>query len=691
MSNTDIQREIDNQKNGEIRAESGVQRNADTAAAQGQCAEEPESRKLADAFPNLELEGELEEYLQFAVVRKAAYNRKRGVLHIYLESPQWIHRKYIDQLETEIHRQLFSDAGFCVKVTEKFHLSRQYNPEKLLEVYRPSILYELKKRDIFLAYLFRTAKISFPEEHLMKVELEDSVIGHEHCRELTHILDRIFTYRCGLPVEIETDFYPVKESEDLKRSAQQMRVQAKHIFENSKAGRERNGISEFDGDGTGGEGGRAPDTASSEKAPGGGAAASAGRSGYGGRQSSGGKGRFSRRSGRGGFGFGDRLKMDDDPNLIYGRNFDEDSIPIESIDETTSEAVIRGQILTMEMRDLRNEKALVIFAVTDDTDTIQAKIFIMQSQKEELAGELKAGKFIKLKGRVMLDSYEHELTVSTVIGIRKSVSFRQGRYDSSPVKRVELHCHTKMSDMDGITDASKLVQRAYDWGMPAIAITDHGVVQAFPEANHALEAIDESYQKKYAEEHPDADKSELKKVKAPFKVIYGMEAYLVDDLKGIATDSRGQSLDDNYVVFDIETTGLSNLTCKIIEIGAVRVEKGEVVDRFSEFVNPEVPIPFRITELTSITDEMVQDAPPIEVILPRFREFCQGAVLVAHNADFDTGFIKMECARQKIDWDFTYGYRGDGTAAPAESVPFQAGYRREGGGSLSGASSPCRR
>ena len=241
-----------------------------------------------------------------------------------------------------------------MKVTEKFHLSRQYNPEKLLEVYRPSILYELKKRDIFLAYLFRTAKISFPEEHLMKVELEDSVIGHEHCRELTHILDRIFTYRCGLPVEIETDFYPVKESEDLKRSAQQMRVQAKHIFENSKAGRERNGISEFDGDGTGGEGGRAPDTASSEKAPGGGAAASAGRSGYGGRQSSGGKGRFSRRSGRGGFGFGDRLKMDDDPNLIYGRNFDEDSIPIESIDETTSEAVIRGQILTMEMRDLRN-------------------------------------------------------------------------------------------------------------------------------------------------------------------------------------------------------------------------------------------------------------------------------------------------------------------------------------------------
>ena len=655
---TGILEEKGMQRETEIHGEKGIRKETDIrqdSTGSAADAEAPESRKLTEAFPNLELEGELEEYLQFAVVRKAAYNRKRGVLHIYLESPQWIHKKYIDQLEREIHRQLFSDASFAVKVSEKFRLSRQYNPEKMLEVYRTSILYELKKKDIFLAYLFRTAKISFPEENLMQIGLEDSVIGHERCAELTRILDHIFTYRCGLPIEIATEFYPVKESEDLKRSAQQMRAQAKHIFENSRAGRERNGIAETAGDGDGSsETGKRDSAAVSGKPADGGTPATAGRGGFGARQGTGGKGRFSRRSGRGGFGFGDRLKMDDDPNLIYGRNFDEDSIPIESIDETTSEAVIRGQILSMDMRDLRNEKALVIFAVTDDTDTIQAKIFIMQSQKEELAGELKAGKFIKLKGRIMLDSYEHELTVSTVIGIRKSVSFRKGRYDSSPVKRVELHCHTKMSDMDGITDASKLVQRAYDWGMPAIAITDHGVVQAFPEANHALEAIDESYQKKYAEEHPDADKNELKKVRAPFKVIYGMEAYLVDDLKGIATDSRGQSLEDSYVVFDIETTGLSNLTCKIIEIGAVRVEKGEAVDRFSEFVNPEVPIPFRITELTSITDEMVQDAPTIEVILPRFREFCKGAVLVAHNADFDTGFIKMECRRQKIDWEFTY-------------------------------------
>ena len=148
--------------------------------------------------------------------------------------------------------------------------------------------------------------------------------------------------------------------------------------------------------------------------------------------------------------------------------------------------------------------------------------------------------------------------------------------------------------MDGVTDAARLVQRAYEWGHPAIAITDHGVVQSFPEANHAIEAIDGAYRKKYQAEHPDATKDELKKVSAPFKVIYGMEAYLVDDLKDIVVNSKGQDIHGSYVVFDIETTGFSPVVNKIIEIGAVRVENGAIVDKFSTFVNPKVPIPFQI-------------------------------------------------------------------------------------------------
>ena len=182
-----------------------------------------------------------------------------------------------------------------------------------------------------------------------------------------------------------------------------------------------------------------------------------------------------------------------------------------------------------------------------------------------------------------------------------------------------------------------LVKRAYEWGHPAIAITDHGVVQAFPEANHCFDAWGGCVPK-------DSD----------FKVLYGMEAYLVDDLKGMVTNPKKQSLDGRFVVFDIETTGFSPLTCKIIEIGAVLVENGKITDRFSTFVNPQVPIPFRIEQLTSINDSMVMDAHPIEEILPEFLKFCEGATMVAHNADFDMSFIIENCNRMGIPNDFTY-------------------------------------
>ena len=205
--------------------------------------------------------------------------------------------------------------------------------------------------------------------------------------------------------------------------------------------------------------------------------------------------------------------------------------------------------------------------------------------------------------------------------------------DTAPEKRVELHCHTKMSDMDGVSEAKDLVKRAHDWGHPAIAITDHGVVQGFTDANHVIE---------------DLDKDD------PFKVIYGVEGYLVDDLTKIAENEKGQDLEGTYVVFDIETTGFSAVTDRIIEIGAVKVEDGKITDKFSTFVNPKRPIPFRITELTGITDEMVIGSPDIETILPQFIEFIGDAVLVAHNASFDVGFIEQNCKRQKIEADFTY-------------------------------------
>ena len=294
------------------------------------------------------------------------------------------------------------------------------------------------------------------------------------------------------------------------------------------------------------------------------------------------------------------------------------------------EVVIRGKVRTLEQREIRNEKTIVSFEITDFTDTIKVKMFVHNEQLPELLGELKAGAFVKVKGVTVNDTFDRELTIATVIGLKKIPDFTTIRMDNSVKKRVELHCHTKMSDMDGVTDVKDIIKRAKKWGHRAIAITDHGCVQSFPDANHALDKDD------------------------TFKIIYGVEGYLVDDLKEIVTDGKGQSLDEKYVVFDIETTGFSPVTNRIIEIGAVKVENGEITERFSTFVNPQVPIPFHIEKLTSINDSMVMDADPIEVVLPQFLEFVGDAILVAHNANFDVSFIKENAKRQGIPVDFTY-------------------------------------
>ena len=249
----------------------------------------------------------------------------------------------------------------------------------------------------------------------------------------------------------------------------------------------------------------------------------------------------------------------------------------------------------------------------------------------------------------MIDKFDGELTIGSIVGVKKISDFTHSRMDHSVRKRVELHCHTKMSDMDGVSEAKDIVKRAYQWGHPAIAITDHGVVQSFPDANHLIDDLWKAEKGKRKDAgDPNPDKNDF------FKVIYGVEAYLVDDLKEIVTNGKGQPLKGSYVVFDIETTGFSPIKNKIIEIGAVKVINGEITERFSTFVNPQVPIPFEIEKLTSINDEMVMEAPVIEEVLPRFLEFCEGCVLVAHNASFDISFIRENAERQQLPFDYTY-------------------------------------
>ena len=325
------------------------------------------------------------------------------------------------------------------------------------------------------------------------------------------------------------------------------------------------------------------------------------------------------------------LKQGDDPSLVYGKNFEDEPLTLDQVVTEMGEITIHGKIISFDTREIRNEKTILMFSVTDFTDTITVKMFVRNDQLAELLGDIKKGAFVKIKGVTTIDKFDGELTIGSVTGIKKIGDFTVSREDLSPVKRVELHCHTKMSDMDGVSEVKSIVKRAHDWGHPAIAITDHGVAQSFPDANHYIETLDKD---------------------DPFKVIYGVEGYVVDDLTEIAVNAGEQTLDDTYIVFDIETTGFSAIKDKIIEIGAVKVKDGAIVEKFSTFVNPKRPIPFEITQLTSITDEMVLDAPDIETVLPEFLEFVGDGVLVAHNAGFDVGFIEQNCRYQEIEPDF---------------------------------------
>ena len=565
-------------------------------------------------------------------VTKVGMNHERDHLRVYLSSTRLIHKKDIRQLESAIAQQIFKGRMMQVKVIEKYHLSEQYTPEKLLDLYRDSILEELKDYSLMEYNLLRTAKMEFTSESHMLLTLENTIIAQTRSHEIVEFLEKVICERCGLDLAVELAYEEPKESKYKKNSDLQIQFEIKNIMkkvhirngDGESVPAVAEGGAEAVSDGTttsGGTGGNAAtNTVSSAKI----AAKPAEHAGKTAGNGEKGKKEFKRRFEGGGF------KKSDNPDVIYGRDFEDEPIAIEKIVGEMGEVTIRCQVMTLETREIRNEKTIVIMSVTDFTDSIVLKIFTRNDQLQELLdGGLAKGAFLKIKGVTTIDKFDSELTIGSVVGIKKIADFTSTRADTSPEKRVELHCHTKMSDMDGVSDVKDIVKRAMKWGHKAIAITDHGDVQAFPDANHAVP--------------PDSD----------FKIIYGVEAYLVDDLKDIIVDSKGQSLNDSYVVFDLETTGLSPDKNKIIEIGAVKVVDGAITERFSTFVNPEVPIPYNIEQLTSIKDDMVLDAPRIEEILPEFMKFCEGTVMVAHNAEFDTGFIRKNCERMGLPFDFT--------------------------------------
>ena len=321
--------------------------------------------------------------------------------------------------------------------------------------------------------------------------------------------------------------------------------------------------------------------------------------------------------------------------LICGRNSNlrTSIMKIADISPEDDMAAISGEILggSIEEKELKSGKFLISFNVYDGTSTIACKVFAKPEEKQKIITRLTSAKGVKLEGKSGISNFTHEMEILANVVVETEGIKRQVRQDLADIKRVELHMHTQMSSMDAITSATDLIKRAMKWGWKSIAITDHGVVQAFPEA-HKLLGLD----------NPD------------MKIIYGVEAYLVPDGSPVVVNDKGQSIDTTYCVLDLETTGLSAKTEKITEIGIMKIKDGEVLEEFCEFVNPKKHIPERVQEITKITDDMVKDAPTIEEIFPKVLEFIKGTVLVAHNATFDIGFLKTIAKDLGYEFDYTY-------------------------------------
>ncbi|MBP9996771.1 MAG: PolC-type DNA polymerase III [Lachnospiraceae bacterium] len=571
-----------------------------------------------DVFPTVKVNNELSDMFRSVEVRKAAMSPNGGLLKLCILSDHIIMHSDICKMQKAIEKAVFTSSETKVVILQRYELSDTYNLRVLMDVYRDSVVDELKAKDHMLWTTMRHADAEFASDDTMTLIIPDSRTNRTNEKNLVEFLEKIFTDRCGVDAKISVAY---KEADSKSVNTNDEALIERKIAEiAARAGMK----TEYS------------DTPSAEKVE----VVTEEK-----QQPKNGKASAPKTE-------GERrrdLKHSDNPAVIYGKEFEGETIPISDVQGEMGEVVIRGQIIGTDSREIKNEKTIYFFDVSDFTDTIRLKVFIHNDQVKELSGGLKKGAFVKIKGIAMFDKFDGELTLGSIEGIMSIKDFRTPRVDLYPEKRVELHAHTKMSDMDGVSEVNDIVKKAYGWGHPAVAVTDHGVVQSFPIANHLWDDLWKAEKNKRieaGEENPNPDDF--------FKVIYGVEAYLVDDLSEVAINSKGQMLDDTCVVFDIETTGFSCVKNKIIEIGAVKLSHGEIVSRFSKFVNPMEPIPYRITQLTSITDDMVSNADTIDTVLPEFLEFAKGAYLVAHNASFDTSFIAHNCETLGYEYDFSH-------------------------------------
>ncbi len=608
------------------------------------------NKLFREVFPDVNL-GRLNDLIGQAVVTGVVMTEgEDDELEVFIQSSNLIPREDLDKAEEIMVETLFPNSEVTCIIRETFVLSSQYTLASLTDMYMDSLLLEIKHTSHVDYRILKRGEWIIRDD-MLTILVEDTAIAREHSKRMASFLTYLYESKFGMKVTVDFEYSDDKKTQHRlaneiklrqellsieKRNAQiqeEKKADADKAEDKSKANSaDTNDVETSTKDSvTEISSGKLDAKQQTSEEPAKDATTEAKQAevkAQATKTSEEAKTSKTTVKKEGGFKGKGKFAKATDPDVIFGNNVEGDIINICDVTEG-GPVCIRGQILNVEDRQLKNGKYIISATITDFTDTIAFKMFVPEEDREPILEDIKKGKFYIVKGVPNYDSYAGELTLSFISGIKPINDFRETRMDNAIEKRVELHLHTVMSEMDSVVDIGKVIKRAKEWGHKAVAITDHGNVQAFPIANHCVK--------------PDED----------FKILYGVEGYFVDDLKDLIQNDKGQSIDSEYVVFDIETTGLSPKFNKIIEIGAVKIRDGKIVDTFSKFVNPEVPIPYTITKLTSINDSMVLEAPTIEQVLPEFLEYVGDAVLVAHNASFDTSFIKEFAKRQGLCFDYT--------------------------------------
>ena len=580
---------------------------------------------IKEVFPGMVLAPEIADYFDEVYVTRVVSIEKPAKLYVDIESTHLISWENIKEAEESIRFFVYGeDDNAIVTLRDKYILSSQYTLKQLERIYRDSYLDELKYLSAIEYKLIKDSNITVNDaDSSIIFEVKESLLAKTRRKDIEKYFIQMFRERFGKEVNIRVRLVTDVNAEEKDRLDIVTRAENGEFIraEAVPEAEEQMGEAEEKRRAIDDKLAEAYDSESNEvkiefKQT---------------EKSEADKAKLNK----------DKInqykkKRYQDPDCFYGSNVEGDVVPLSAVtSEDPHEIVVKGQIGAIEVSPMRNRDSSILSGyITDFTNTIQFKMFLKNEDIGPIQEDLVNDEFVMMKGTVRYDNYAKALALMSINGIKKIADFRERRQDNAEVKRVELHLHTKFSEMDAVTGVDAAVKRAVDWGHKAVAITDHGVVHAFTEANKYL--------------------GKLKDKAKDFKLLFGVEGYFVDDIKTLIMNSHGQDLDSEYVVFDIETTGLSFKFCKIIEIGAVRIDRaGNVVGRFSEFVNPEVPIPYNIEKLTSINDNMVKDADTIDKVLPRFFEFCKDAMLVAHNATFDTTFIRVNAKQLGMEYDFT--------------------------------------